>query len=245
MSIYSWCDDAVLRDMEHQCGESCVFKYIHGSNPMRFQCSVSKNVHICDDTCCLRSHNKDATLVCPISGRCFEQTMNTNQFQRQTRVQFSSIDTLRRHQAPLRSSKPSKRRSKSSKAKFCGETVRKLLKKLLPQNRLNTDRCNYYVGVVKSMWELSTNASCSSVVSTECCTLGTIYLLQYGLCHKDKQLLPKDPFLFNHLPAVTDLVKYNLKKKGIRIGKNQILKCLRDSRVATSFVPIEPYSPRL
>jgi len=238
--------------MEHQCGETCEFNYIKGSNPLEFACSISKNVHICDDTCSLRSHNKDATLVCPISGRCFEQRINTNQFQRQTRVQFSSIDTLRRHQAPIRSRKHAKRRSTNSKSTFCPDTVKKLLTQLLDSSKLarpdapttiDPHRCNYYVQVVKAMWDLTQNQNVRSVLSTEACTLGTIYLLQYGLRHQDKQLLPKDQFLFHHLPAVTKLVNYNLPKKGIRIGKNRILTCLRDSDARPPFVPIEPYSP--
>lgn len=248
----------------HHCSVECKFKQI-SRNPPTFVCPISGCVHVCDETCTLRSHNRDATLVCPISGRCFEQTMNMNLFKRSKRLEFSSVNQLKQHHLPTRTQKSS--RTKSTTTSFNATMVRNLLTLLLvskkreqvddervrhqmkksrrglrrPVPKFDPLRWDYYVSTVKSMWDL-TNSMLKppdTTLSIESCTLGTIYLLQYGLCHDGKQVLPKDTYLFVHLPPVTDLVKLKVSKKRIRVGKNRILKCLRES--IDEFTPIQEF----
>ena len=57
--------------------------------------------------------------------------------------------------------------------------------------------------------------------------LGTLYMLQYGFCMDDTTILPKDDFLYKQLPSIHDMKSYKFNKKGITIGKNAIVNCIR------------------
>ena len=252
----------------HICDERCSFWCYPGAT---YVCKTSDNTHICDATCSLRSHNADATLVCPVSGRCFEQSVSMNPFQRLDRQSFTDTRTLPRWQpsSSKRRRKPIQRREPEFDSVVVHDFISLLLvsdtraaTKTEPpckRRRRSTHKKNarrkvlhvsydsqlweYWISVIHTFWTFTHQKSTCHKVSLREFALGVLYLLQYGLVVDKREILPKDDVLYSALPPVTELAHYGIAKRGIRCGKNVLLRCIQSCSV-DALPSISPYEAR-
>ena len=93
-------------------------------------------------------------------------------------------------------------------------------------------RVQHYVDVVTVLYghlERSPhfNGFATPLRAGEIHVLGTLYMLQYGYAVDGKDVLARDVFLFDHLPHIGDFRHYNLRRRDVVTGKNQLMRGLR------------------
>ena len=192
-------------------------------------CTSSNNVHMCGKGCNLRKHNRDSTLVCPISGRCFEQTMSTNAYKNEPRSGFTTVDALRRDTiTPSRYRASNKRARPHTTLRIFDEYKCRVVINKLFDPPISSERVQYYCNVIHTLWNLySDSSSTITKPNFDAHVLGTLFLCKDGLRMNDKNVIYPDKYLIHHIPSINRLLRLDIPKKWIRIGKNNLLSIFR------------------
>lgn len=192
---------------------------------------MSGQIHRCGADCTLRLPNRDATLICPISGRCFDQSIARSPFQRTTKRVLVNTTVApsaapRRHRAVVRV-RPTPTRGAFREAVLLVLAPKKL--RVAPNaKRLPDARIDYYADATAAFW--------GTLVSTDygrrACTklrvldvvLGVLYTMRVGMrCpYTDRVAMVHDAALERALPSVASVQASGIPKKLIRVGKNHV-----------------------
>ena len=215
------------------CDASCMFTYRRVKDRDLYICRNSRNVHVCGENCELRMHNRDSTLVCPISGRCFQQTISNNAYKNEPRTGFTTLSLLRQElYTPSSASRRQRKRPRVTrrvKIRFDDVKCERLLKKIFSNVDGSDRRLSYYCSVIKQLWEFYYERMETSGHTRlkkphfDAHVVGTLFLCKDGLSIKGQTVLPQDLFLNENIPSMMQLSRLDIPRKWIRIGKNNLL----------------------
>ena len=191
-----------------------------------YRCSASGEIHRGGAACTLRLPNRDATLICPISGRCFDQSIAVHPFQRRTTRVL--VDTATAALPPP----PHRRTTTTTNAPPQRSEFRAaVLRVLAPKKRRGAaieERIEYYVESSALFWGklVATSYGRGATIRLRVLdvVLGLLYTMRVGMrCPRTNSVaLVRDAVLARSLPSVQSVAESGIPKKLIRVGKNHV-----------------------
>ena len=204
----SYKGNAPARHTHMPCPGTCAFQGVD------FRCARCGDVHRCGAGCTLRVPNRDATLICPVSGRCFDQSIATHPFQRATKrvlvdVRVASCPTTR----------PKRERARPRARRDAFEDL---------VGRLLVGAAGYvikhYVDATFRFWQRIVDTpygrSAKPRLRVVDVVVGVVYTMRKGLLHDGKVAFGRDHAL--RLPGIAVVAKRGFSKRCIRVGRNHV-----------------------
>ena len=239
-------------------------------NAESYRCEASGEIHRCGAACTLRLPNRDATLICPISGRCFDQSIARHPYQRSTQRVLVNTTVAPASQRHRDASALTTYREQPSRDAFRDAVLRVLAPKTGMKRRrdatptakqkqrdhikysLTDERIDYYVDSATLFWGklVETTYGRQSIVKLRVLdvVLGLLYTMRVGMrCPRTNRVaLVKDAELGRSLPSVQSVDESGIPKKRIRVGKNHVRSVVLEicATAPSSALPLYPaYCP--
>lgn len=211
------------------------------------------NAHKCDKQCLFV--NRDGTIVCRQTGKCFDQFISQNDFKIDHHDLFAAVKTIKSElRAPRREPVVSEELIRSETSKYMqlllySKTRSDLCSKNSNREKDTTSGHRHYkrrrkveiiefdkreitiiteeiVSNVSILMKKKPNSKLKAIL------IALLFLKQQGKVYKTKSgtlfTIHRSEYLYKHLPSISDLHAFKISKNLVRIGSNIIQKIVRN-----------------
>ena len=201
------------------------------------------SVHLCDEAC--RVINRDFTMVCKMTGKCYGQYMSRNYHNEDVSEMLTHrpvCSVVKRQRAGVDFAKiaPTVEATYTLLMHSAARTEieggdgvvgthhhkkRRLLTAAPRDKVLARAVCSAVSRIVRVVTEYKPFLKLNTVI------IGALYLMQHGKCFKSASGtewdIPRFDHLQRYLPSISDLPRFGFNRALVRVGKNVIMSAVR------------------